>query len=102
MNVSSRFHKNARLNLNDLNEAPAVDVITYSNTKLCNLLMSNVLSRRLAGTGVTSNCSHPGFVDTNICKNMSYIEWLGWKILAYLFFRVRFFTVMCVLYFVFD
>jgi NAD(P)-dependent dehydrogenase (short-subunit alcohol dehydrogenase family) len=34
----------------------------YSATKLANILFSNELARRLAGTGVTSNALHPGYV----------------------------------------
>jgi NAD(P)-dependent dehydrogenase (short-subunit alcohol dehydrogenase family) len=37
----------------------------YSATKLANILFSNELARRLAGTGVTSNALHPGFVASN-------------------------------------
>jgi retinol dehydrogenase-14 len=38
----------------------------YSRSKLANILFSNELARRLAGTGVTSNSLHPGSVDTRI------------------------------------
>jgi NAD(P)-dependent dehydrogenase (short-subunit alcohol dehydrogenase family) len=36
----------------------------YGRSKLCNILFTLELSRRLAGTGVTANCLHPGFVAT--------------------------------------
>ena len=36
----------------------------YSRSKLCNILFTRELARRLAGTGVTANCLHPGFVAT--------------------------------------
>lgn len=36
----------------------------YGESKLANILFSNELARRLAGTGVTSNALHPGFVRT--------------------------------------
>ncbi|MBO0734903.1 MAG: SDR family NAD(P)-dependent oxidoreductase, partial [Methylocapsa sp.] len=36
----------------------------YSRSKLCNILFTRELARRLEGTGVTANCLHPGFVAT--------------------------------------
>lgn len=38
----------------------------YSNTKLYNMLFTVELARRLAGTGVTANCCHPGFVKSHL------------------------------------
>jgi NAD(P)-dependent dehydrogenase (short-subunit alcohol dehydrogenase family) len=36
----------------------------YGRSKLCNILFTRELARRLAGTGVTANSLHPGFVAT--------------------------------------
>ena len=36
----------------------------YGRSKLCNILFTRELARRLAGAGVTANCFHPGFVAT--------------------------------------
>jgi NAD(P)-dependent dehydrogenase (short-subunit alcohol dehydrogenase family) len=36
----------------------------YGRSKLANILFTRALARRLAGTGVTANCLHPGFVAT--------------------------------------
>jgi NAD(P)-dependent dehydrogenase (short-subunit alcohol dehydrogenase family) len=36
----------------------------YAQAKLANVLFANELARRTAGTGVTSNSLHPGFVHT--------------------------------------
>jgi NAD(P)-dependent dehydrogenase (short-subunit alcohol dehydrogenase family) len=38
----------------------------YARSKLANVLFTAELSRRLADTGVTANCLHPGAVVTNI------------------------------------
>lgn len=37
----------------------------YNDSKLCNILFTRELARRLEGTGVTATCFHPGFVRTN-------------------------------------
>lgn len=36
-----------------------------------NILFSFELARRLAGTGVTANCLHPGFVRTELGRNVT-------------------------------
>jgi NAD(P)-dependent dehydrogenase (short-subunit alcohol dehydrogenase family) len=43
----------------------------YFQSKLANLLFSNELARRLAGSGVTSNALHPGGVKTGIMRDAS-------------------------------
>ena len=40
----------------------------YLNAKFCNVLFSNELARRLAGTGATSNSLHPGVVATGLTQ----------------------------------
>lgn len=42
---------------------------TYSMTKLCNILMTKELARRLHGTRVTANALHPGLVVTDINRD---------------------------------
>lgn len=39
---------------------------TYGKSKLCNILVTQELAKRLEGTGVTVNCLHPGVVATNL------------------------------------
>jgi NAD(P)-dependent dehydrogenase (short-subunit alcohol dehydrogenase family) len=43
----------------------------YGRTKLCNILFSHELARRLEGSGVTSNCLSPGPVATRFGDNMT-------------------------------
>src|SRR5262245_20095013 len=38
----------------------------YGRAKLANILFTRELARRLAGTGGTANCLHPGFVATGL------------------------------------
>ena len=41
----------------------------YGRSKLCNILFTYELARRLEGTGITVNALHPGLVQTNIARN---------------------------------
>ncbi len=41
----------------------------YGRSKLANIVTTAELSRRLAGTSVTANCFHPGFVATSIGRD---------------------------------
>ncbi|MCG3171242.1 MAG: hypothetical protein CALGDGBN_02842 [Pseudomonadales bacterium] len=41
----------------------------YGHSKLANILFSNELARRFAGSGIVSNAMHPGGVATGIGKN---------------------------------
>lgn len=65
VNTSSNAHKRWPLDLDDLQAAKGYGgFMVYSRSKLCNVLFTRELARCLAGTGVTANCFHPGFVDT--------------------------------------
>ena len=65
VNVSSAAHQGARLDFDDLQSAKGFGAMkAYSRSKLCNILFTRELARRLHGTGVTANCLHPGFVAT--------------------------------------
>jgi NAD(P)-dependent dehydrogenase (short-subunit alcohol dehydrogenase family) len=51
----------------------------YSRSKLCNILFTRELARRLHGTGVTVNCLHPGFVATRFAdESGSLVSRLAW------------------------
>ena len=64
--VASTVHRGGRLNLDDLQlERHYSAMLAYSNSKTANILFTRELARRLAGTGVTANCLHPGTVATN-------------------------------------
>jgi NAD(P)-dependent dehydrogenase (short-subunit alcohol dehydrogenase family) len=41
---------------------------TYGRSKLCNILWTRELARRLDGSGVTANCFHPGAVATRLVQ----------------------------------
>ena len=54
-------------------DAPAGNGQAYAVSKLLNILFTAELARRLAGTGVTANCLHPGFVRTSLGREVTGI-----------------------------
>ena len=65
INTASASHRGATLDFDDLQSAKSFGAIkVYGRSKLCNILFTRELARRLRGTGVTANCLHPGFVAT--------------------------------------
>jgi NAD(P)-dependent dehydrogenase (short-subunit alcohol dehydrogenase family) len=65
VNTASAAHQGVRLDFDDLQLAKSFGPMkAYGRSKLCNILFTRELARRLHGTGVTANCLHPGFVAT--------------------------------------
>ena len=65
VSTSSTAHQGARLDFDDLQSAKGYGGLkAYGRSKLANILFTRELARRLAGTGVTANCLHPGVVAT--------------------------------------
>ena len=51
----------------------------YGQSKLANILFSNELARRLAGTGRTSNAVHPGVIATGLTRSLPFLFAAVWK-----------------------
>jgi NAD(P)-dependent dehydrogenase (short-subunit alcohol dehydrogenase family) len=78
VNTASDSHEAVTLDFKDLQSVEAygrVNILewmrfggpgfrVYGRSKLCNILFTRELARQLAGTGVTANSWHPGFVAT--------------------------------------
>ena len=71
--VSSGVHRQVRtIPWDELARGgPAEDRQAYPVSKLLNILFTVELARRLAGTGVTANCLHPGFVRTALGRDLT-------------------------------
>jgi NAD(P)-dependent dehydrogenase (short-subunit alcohol dehydrogenase family) len=65
VNTASAAHRGNVLDFGDLQMEKRYRPLTaYGRSKLANILFTRELARHLAGTGVTTNCLHPGFVAT--------------------------------------
>jgi NAD(P)-dependent dehydrogenase (short-subunit alcohol dehydrogenase family) len=65
VNVSSEAHRWGAIRFDDLMGEKTYDGWkAYAQSKLANVLFTYELARRLDGTGVTTNCLHPGLVGT--------------------------------------
>ena len=70
INVASGAHYSGQINFDDLQLRQGYAAFkAYAQSKLANVLFTNELARRLAGTGVTANSLHPGVVGTQFGRN---------------------------------
>jgi NAD(P)-dependent dehydrogenase (short-subunit alcohol dehydrogenase family) len=82
VSVSSRAHYRGRIAFDDLMlERGYGQWKAYSQAKLANVLFTRELAIKLAGTGVTANCLHPGVVQTGFGVNTE--GWLRWAVGAF-------------------
>jgi NAD(P)-dependent dehydrogenase (short-subunit alcohol dehydrogenase family) len=78
VSTASDAHKSGKLDFDDLTMKRRYSTFrAYGTSKLCNILFTRELARRLVGTGVTANCLHPGFVRTRIGDNNRSLAWIG-------------------------
>lgn len=78
--VSSVAHRvaSAAALVTDLQSEAAYDQTgVYAKSKLANILFTRELARRLAGTGVTANCLHPGIVRSGFARQGDARGWLS-------------------------
>lgn len=84
--MSSVMAKYAKLNPKDMNRQAEI----YARSKLCMILFTKELARRLKGTGVTTFSLHPGAVATDIFRNVNNpVAKVALLIGRYLILKVR-------------
>jgi NAD(P)-dependent dehydrogenase (short-subunit alcohol dehydrogenase family) len=70
VNVASDAHRFGRLDLDDLqNERRYGAMRVYGQSKSANILFTQELARRIAGSGVTANALHPGGIRSNLGRS---------------------------------
>ena len=89
--TSSVAHRGAHINFDDLQfeRRRYNGVKAYGQSKLANILFTKELSRRANGSGVTSNCFHPGAVRTNLVQSGPWYYRLIWAIISQFFISPR-------------
>ena len=83
VHLTSMLHTKGTLDFESFRgEKPYKASVAYNQSKLANLVFSNELARRLAGTGVTSNAVHPGAISTEITREL---PWIARKLIGFIF-----------------
>jgi NAD(P)-dependent dehydrogenase (short-subunit alcohol dehydrogenase family) len=79
--VASQAHRGARIDVAALaGREDWSPLRAYGRSKLCNILFTRALARRLAGSGVVAACLHPGVVATAIGDRAGGIAGFGWRL----------------------
>jgi NAD(P)-dependent dehydrogenase (short-subunit alcohol dehydrogenase family) len=78
VNVASAAHAGAHIEFSDLEGQRAYrGGRAYSQSKLANILFTYELARRLAGSGITVNCLHPGVIATQLLADYMGVPLAG-------------------------
>jgi NAD(P)-dependent dehydrogenase (short-subunit alcohol dehydrogenase family) len=80
--VASQAHRGARLDLVDWTRPQDwTSLSAYGRSKLCNVLFTRTLARRLDARQVAAACLHPGVVATAIGDRAGGIASFGWRLI---------------------
>ena len=84
INVASRAHKRVPgIDFADLqSEKNYAGMRVYGKSKLANILFTKELARRLAASGVTANCLHPGVVRTGFALRTGSLLELAYRLMG--------------------
>jgi retinol dehydrogenase-12 len=79
--VASQAHRGFRLDLREVaRPRDWTPLSAYGRSKLCNILFTRALARRLDANEVTAACLHPGVVATTIGDHASALARFGWRL----------------------
>ncbi|XP_077422643.1 dehydrogenase/reductase SDR family member 13-like [Vanacampus margaritifer] len=95
VNVSSMAHNFGKIDFNCLTKHKALGLGTsfsellqvYSDSKLCNVLFTHELAKRLQGTKVTCYSLHPGAINSELARNTSSLLHILMKPITTFFFK---------------
>lgn len=79
--VASEAHRGNRIDLGNLTRPQDWTMKrAYGRSKLCNILFTRELARRLNSEEIVATCLHPGMVATTIGQRGGIVE-LGWRLM---------------------
>ncbi len=82
VNVASNAHYRGHIDWDDLkSERGYKPFQVYSSSKLMNVLFTLALARRLADTGATANCLHPGVIASGFAQDAGGVFGFAWNAL---------------------
>ncbi|XP_022915006.2 retinol dehydrogenase 13-like [Onthophagus taurus] len=96
INVSSVAHTRGTIDFNDLNfeKKPYKALKAYQQSKLCNILFTTELSRRLAAKNIfqiTTYSLHPGVITTELGRHLDDVYFRGlrwiWRSIMWVFLK---------------
>ncbi|KAK5869072.1 hypothetical protein PBY51_010032 [Eleginops maclovinus] len=95
VNVSSVGHNFGKINFDCLNTQKALGTGTsvmevfqyYCDSKLCNVLFTHELAKRLKGTKVTCYSLHPGAINSELARNTSSVMLMLMKPMTMFFWK---------------
>jgi retinol dehydrogenase 12 len=80
--VASMAHRGARLDLKTwIGPQDWAPLTAYGRSKLCNILFTRALAKRLDGSGVTAAYLHPGIIATKIGDTAGPVAGFGWRLI---------------------
>jgi NAD(P)-dependent dehydrogenase (short-subunit alcohol dehydrogenase family) len=80
--VASQAHRGARFDPAELARPPEWSPLSaYGRSKLCNILFTHALARRLDPREVTAACLHPGMIATAIGDRAGSVAGFGWRLI---------------------
>ncbi len=81
VNVSSALYARGALDFEDLQMEKGFDGFkAYARSKMCNVLFTRELARRLEGRGATANSLHPGVVRTGLADDAKGLVGRGMRL----------------------
>ena len=87
--VASRAHRGNRIDLATIAGPQDWTMLkSYGRSKLCNILFTRELARRLQGSGVVAVALHPGVVATGLAQRGGLVE-LGWRLMKPLMISIE-------------
>jgi NAD(P)-dependent dehydrogenase (short-subunit alcohol dehydrogenase family) len=83
VNVASNAHRGVNIDFEDLQgERRYQGWLAYKRSKLANICFTFALAKRLAGSTITANALHPGFVATDIGSRGDWMATIAWRLVS--------------------